>query len=185
MTTTEQPIPPERLVGARRGAGGPLSIGRAPITRKPIVQRRMTGRLLLVIALAAVAIGVAVGRFFSSLLAIRVVEVNGLSTVPKETVIDAAGIKIGQPLARLDTGDATSRVADIPAVAHVEVTRQWPHTVVLTVTERKPAIAVPHGTAYAIYDATGVSSGLLPPRRPAYRSSTRTSCRRPRRSPQC
>jgi cell division protein FtsQ len=48
------------------------------------------------------------------------------------------------------------RVAGLPPVAGVTVTRDWPGTIRIAVTEREPRLAIPAGGGYLIADATGV-----------------------------
>ena len=130
---------------------------RAPITRRPPGPRRLSTRVLVALAVGVVIVAAAVWAvFFSSLLDVRTVEVQGLATIDRQSVLNAAEVALGGPLARLDSGSISTRVAAIPAVADVDVSRSWPHTVVLTIRERTAAIAVPDGGAYAVYDATGV-----------------------------
>lgn len=153
-----QSLAAQRFQARRRGSGDEPPGPRAPITKRPVGQRRLSVRVIIALFVLAIVVAAAVwALFFSSLLATRTVEVHGLSTIDRQTVLDVAHVDLGTPLARLDTGTITVEVATIPAVAHVDVTRQWPHTVVVTITERVPAIAVPQpdGT-YAVYDSTGV-----------------------------
>jgi cell division protein FtsQ len=101
--------------------------------------------LVLVTAVAAIA-GLVWAVLFSSLLAVRDVEVIGLSQEAAleggAQVITAAAIPEGEPIARLDTGSATARVAALPWVDGVEVRRAWPNSIVLAVTERTPVAVV-------------------------------------------
>jgi cell division protein FtsQ len=92
----------------------------------------------------------------SSLFAVRDVQVVGESRLTARQVQDAAGIVRGTPLARVDTGAAAARVRRLPAVASVSVSRSWPHGVKVTVVERVPVVAVPHGASFQLLDPTGV-----------------------------
>ena len=80
---------------------------------------------------------------FSSVLATRSVTVTGLGDPgEQEVVVAAAAVPIGTPLARVDTGGAVDRVAKIPTVASVSVSRSWPSTVVVSVQRKVPVLAV-------------------------------------------
>jgi cell division protein FtsQ len=92
----------------------------------------------------------------SPLLAVRTVQVDGVSTLSAEQVVTAAGIGTGTPLARVDTARAASAVARLPQVATVEVTRGWPQTVVVTVAERVPVVVVEDGGGRSLVDREGV-----------------------------
>lgn len=123
----------------------------------PVVRRHRRRRTLvrLLLALLALAIG-AVGIWlvaFSSILELRTARVSGVQGAAAKSVLDAAGLPIGLPLARVDTGAAIAAVANLPWVASVTATRRWPDTVVLTVTSREP-VAVQQDTGRAV-DASG------------------------------
>jgi cell division protein FtsQ len=94
--------------------------------------------------------------FAGPVLAVRDVHVDGLVTLPAEQVQEAAGIGDGTPLLRVDVEAAESRVARLPQVADVEVTRDWPDSVVITVRERVPVAVVGEPGRRSLVDADGV-----------------------------
>lgn len=142
---------------AGRAARGVAS-SRARFEARTAQARRRPWRLAagalvaLVVALALVWL-LALGP----VLAVRDVRVTGL-TDPRETaaVLAAADVPDGTPLARVDTAGASRRIAEIPTVATVEVSRSWPGTVTVAVTRKTPALAVrlPDGTLRVV-DRTG------------------------------
>jgi cell division protein FtsQ len=89
-------------------------------------------------------------------LAVRTVQVDGVSTLPAEQVREAAGIATGTPLLRVDVDAAEARVARLPQVASVEVARGWPDSVVVTVVERVPVAVVGERGQRSLVDAEGV-----------------------------
>jgi cell division protein FtsQ len=89
-------------------------------------------------------------------LAVRAVHVDGLVTLPADQVQEAAGIRSGTPLLRVDVDIAETRVARLPQVASVEVTRDWPDSVVITVVERVPVAVVGEAGRRSLVDADGV-----------------------------
>jgi cell division protein FtsQ len=89
-------------------------------------------------------------------LAVSTVRVDGVSILPAEQVREAAGIATGTPLLRVDVDAAEARVAALPQVASVEVTRGWPRTVVVTVVERVPVAVVGEPGRRSLVDAEGV-----------------------------
>jgi cell division protein FtsQ len=105
-----------------------------------------------VLALAAVAWVI----WGSPLLAVRTVQVDGVSTLPAEQVRETAGLAEGTPLLRVDVVAAQQRVAQLPQVDSVEVTRGWPSTVVITVVERTPVAVVGTPGRRSLVDARGV-----------------------------
>lgn len=100
--------------------------------------RRFARALLLlapVLGLAWVLLG-------SSWLAVDRVEVVGAVRVSAAEVERAVAVGSGTPLARVDTGAAEQRVAALPPVLAVEVSRSWPGTLRVEVTERTAVAAV-------------------------------------------
>lgn len=93
--------------------------------------------------------------YFSSVLAVGGVRVEGVVTVPEQTVTEAAAVPAGEPLARIDLAAIAARVRAIPAVADARASRSWPDRVVITVTERVAVVAVAAGDRFDLVDATG------------------------------
>ncbi|SNR33715.1 cell division protein FtsQ/DivIB [Blastococcus mobilis] len=89
-------------------------------------------------------------------LTVRAVQVDGLATLSADLVQEAAGIGGGTPLLRVDVDAAEARVARLPQVASVEVTRDWPASVVITVVERVPVAVVGEPGRRSLIDAEGV-----------------------------
>ena len=151
----ERPAP-DRLGNQRRGTPRRPTAPVTPIARRrgrPRVSRR---RLLqLAGALAAVAV-LAWLLLAGPVLAVRAVHVDGLVTLPADQVREAAGIGSGTPLLRVDVDSAETRVARLPQVASVEVTRDWPDSVVITVVERVPVAVVGEAGRRSLIDADGV-----------------------------
>ncbi|HEU4948315.1 MAG TPA: FtsQ-type POTRA domain-containing protein [Kribbella sp.] len=115
----------------------------------------------LVVVLGGVAIWL---FYFSSVLAVTGVRVNGVETVSSATITGMAEVPIGQPLARVDLDAIAGRVRTVPAVADVQVTRAWPDRVVIQVTERVPVVVVTDGSRFELVDATGVAFRGVPTR---------------------
>jgi len=147
-----------------RASGGRASgRGTAPVTplrsRRRRSRRRVSTRrrLLVVLAVGLLVAGVAAWVVLGSpLLAVRTVQVDGAVGLPEQEVVQTAGIAEGTPLVRVDTGAAAARVAALPQVASVEVTRGWPNTVVVTLAERVPVAVVTDGGTRRLVDAKGV-----------------------------
>lgn len=98
----------------------------------------------------------------SPLLVVRVVTVSGTSRLTAAQVRAAAGVVLGTPLARVDTAAVGRRVAELPPVAQVHVTRQWPGTLRVRVVERRPAVGVLGPTGFTLLDGTGVPFASVP-----------------------
>ena len=109
---------------------------------------------LAVVALLLVAAAWAV--WAGPLLAVGTVRVDGAGMLPADQVREAAGIAEGTPLLRVDVDAAAARVAELPQVADAEVTRGWPRSVVITITERVPVAVVGEAGRRSLVDADGV-----------------------------
>ncbi|WP_139981067.1 cell division protein FtsQ/DivIB [Nocardioides litoris] len=84
--------------------------------------------------------------YFSDQLSVHDVEVVGARTVPAAQVAQAADVPLGGPLATLDLDAVQRRVeSKLPVVRTVEVTRQWPDGVLITIQEREPVAVVEQG----------------------------------------
>jgi cell division protein FtsQ len=93
---------------------------------------------------------------WTSLLGVRAVAVTGARTLSAAEVTAAAAVPRGQPLARVDTAAVARRVAAIPGVGRVAVTRSWPSTLRIAVTERRPVATLIRDGARWLVDGTGV-----------------------------
>lgn len=99
-------------------------------------RRRRTGRRILVVVciLAVVVVAWFVTR--TPLLDVDRIEVRGVVQTHVEDVIAASGIRTGEPLLEVDTGDSAKRVEALPWVDTANVTRQWDGLITITIVER-------------------------------------------------
>jgi len=95
----------------------------------------------------------------SSWLVVDKVVVSGEHRLTAQQVLAAADVRLGTPLARVDTGAVASRVRALGPVASVSVSRGWPGTLRVTVVEREPVVAVGGGRSWTLYDSTGTRLG--------------------------
>ncbi len=129
--------------------------GRLELRARRDIRGRVFRALGWVLA-AAVAAGLVYLVAFSPVLAAKAVSVSGTRVLSKQDVLAAAGVAVGTPLARVDTGAVAGRVAGLPPVAQVTVVRGWPDTLQIAVTERKARLAIPASSGYLVADASGV-----------------------------
>ncbi|MGY1643797.1 cell division protein FtsQ/DivIB [Geodermatophilus sp. SYSU D00703] len=143
------------------GAGAGPDPARRP-ARTPRRPRRDTPegrrRRLLVRIGGTVAVVVAVAWLLwgSPVLGVHRIQVDGAGSLTSAEVVEVAGIAEGTPLLRVDVDAAEARVARLPQVASVEVTRGWPRSVVVTVVERVPVAAVEQNGVRSLVDGDGV-----------------------------
>ncbi|SOE02774.1 cell division protein FtsQ/DivIB [Blastococcus haudaquaticus] len=147
---------PERHGNRRRGSARRPSGPVTPLARRRARLRPRQRRLVQLGALVVAAAAIAWLLLAGPVLAVRAVQVDGLRTLPADQVQEAAGIASGTPLLRVDVDAAEARVARLPQVADVEVTRDWPDSVVITVVERVPVAVVGEAGWRSLIDADGV-----------------------------
>lgn len=127
-------------------------------------------RRWLIALLVIVPIVAALGwlAWFSPWLAVSQVQVT-VSAAPEvagpltpEEVQAVTEVQMGTPLLRVDTGAIQERVAALPAVESVTVSRSWPDTIVVDVVRRTPVALVASGSAYDVVDASGAVIRSVP-----------------------
>ncbi len=144
--------------GARPARPGRPAGAAGPVTPLATRRRGSRGRRRAVVWVAAVLAAAALAGFLwaGPLLAVRTVRVDGAATLGAEQVREAAGVAEGTPLLRVDVEAAARRVAELPQVADVQVSRGWPASVVITVVERVPLAVVEEAGRRTLVDADGV-----------------------------
>ena len=115
-------------------------------------------RLLLIAVVVVVLLGGGGWLVYgSSALRVNTVDVRGVGFTDPEVIRAAAAIPSGTSLAAVDADEIAERVAAVPSVRSVEVSRDWPHTIVIEVVERTARLAVPVDDDYLLVDGNGVA----------------------------
>ena len=143
-----------------RGAVAATSPGKRHRSRHP--RRRRALRILAVVALVALLSSAVWVAYFSTVLDTRQVSVSGTAELTPEQVRQAAAVSLGVPLARQDLNAVARRTTALAPVAAARVTRRWPHTVQVSITERQPLFGVPRGGSFLMVDAEGVVFATKP-----------------------
>jgi cell division protein FtsQ len=130
-------------------------------------QRLRTARPLLAAAVLTTVVGAAVWVGYSSpLLRLDSVTVKGTSRLSAAQVLAAADVRTGTPLLEVPVASVRRRVEQLPTVAQVRVDRDWPHRLVIEVTERTAVAAVASGGGTGgeavLVDAGGVAFATSP-----------------------
>jgi cell division protein FtsQ len=159
---------------ARRGPAEPAAPGRPPPDRriaerrKAIVaarlrrrRRRLGGGLLALVLLVGLA---QLAR--SPLFGLAGVRVEGTAVLTRAEVLAAAGVRPGEPYLGIDLGAVRRRVAALPRVARVRVTRAYPASLRIAVVERTPAASLSARGRYWLVTADGVVLDAAPARPP-------------------
>lgn len=100
--------------------------------------------------------------WFSDVLTVRQVSVDGMTTLSAQSIRQQAAVPMRVQLARIDKDAIATRVAQMERVGKVEIGRRWPHTVHIEVVERKPVAWVVSGGLIRQVDRDGVDFRTLP-----------------------
>jgi cell division protein FtsQ len=148
-TTRPRREPSTRERRAGRVRRTPAERAGRPTRRRVLIRRWVAVATVLGIA------GLVVVLLWTPVIGVRSVRVVGTRDLTPAQVIAAADVRTGTPMLRLDTVGITARVGLLPRVASVDVSRDWPSTVEISVTERDPVgyLAGPGGTH--LVDSTG------------------------------
>jgi cell division protein FtsQ len=91
----------------------------------------------------------------SPLLDVDRVQVVGAESTADADALAASGIDTGEPLVGVDLDGAEAALADLPWVDEARVSRLWPGTVRIVLTERTPLATQAHAGGWAVVDAQG------------------------------
>ncbi len=124
--------------------------------RQDVLRQQGRQRLRRVQASVAVVIagGLAWAAAMSPLLDVDQVVVRGADSSSAEAIERAAGVRLGSALATLDLGRVRAAAESVPWVDSAAVTRSWPGSVLISVTERRAlAAARVSGGGWVLVDA--------------------------------
>ena len=98
----------------------------------------MTRRRWLSVVAALLVLAGSLGWlvFYSSALEVDAIEVRGAQLLSSETVRDVLSIPEGTPLVRVDLAAVETALENISQIESATVSRDWPSTLVVQVTER-------------------------------------------------
>jgi cell division protein FtsQ len=123
-------------------------------------RRRRTNRIYagLGAALLVLLVGY-VALYFLPVFSVRTVQVDGVRTIPVEAVTERAAVAPGTPLLQVDTHAVARRVAGIPRVDEVTVTRDYPSGLRIELIERTALVVVEVDGAQHLVDGQGIDFG--------------------------
>lgn len=111
----------------------------------------ITAASILLVFGVSILVGV-----FSPLMALQRIEIKGTNRVDAAELRRALSDQIGTPLARLDFGAIKRDVAGFPLIESYVTEEAPPHTLVITVQERTPVVAVRSGKSFDLVDPAGI-----------------------------
>jgi len=130
---------------------------RRRFARRQWRRRWLAWRYVVVLVLVLALLGTGIyAIWFSPWLDVEGVDVSGAQSVSADDVRARAQIEDGTPLARVDLNGAEARVGSLAVVKEVDVSRQWPDTVLIEIVERVPIAVVEIGGRLRGMDADGV-----------------------------
>jgi cell division protein FtsQ len=145
------------------------------IRQRRIEVRRKEGRrrlrLLCAVIGSALMAAAGYGIAHSRLLVVHHVEVFGASHTSREQVLASARVGGGLLMIHVHTEQVAQRLDALPWVATAAVSRQWPTTITIRITERTPAALVAANPGQlGVVDDTGRVLALNPSPSPALSS---------------
>ncbi len=155
MTAATTPRTARPAAGA---ASAPHGDARLRARRVEVQRRAGRRRLRRLVAVTGVALVVvlALVALHSPLFAARDVTVTGASRTGRAAVLRVTGLDRHPPLIDVRPGADEADLRRLPWVARAVVTRSWPSSVHVVVTERVPVAEVPVAPGiYALVDPTG------------------------------
>jgi cell division protein FtsQ len=123
-------------------------------TRRTRFRRGVISSVVAAVVLLAVVISLAV---FSPILALRTITVTGASRLDAKVVSSALSSELGKPLALVDFGEITRKLADFPLIRSYTTESVPPSTLVVSIVERVPIATVSSGSGYHTVDPAGVT----------------------------
>ena len=130
---------------------------RRAFTRRRWARRWLSWRRALVGLLVLGLLGLATyAVWFSAWLRAEQVTVIGADQLSVSEVERVAAVPLDEPLARVDLGAISTRVQSLAIVKEVDVVRGWPHSVEITVVERRAVAVVQIGASLRGLDEDGV-----------------------------
>jgi cell division protein FtsQ len=164
----------------QRSSAGGRTTGGAASGRRPPADRRIAERRKAILAArvrrrrrilgwAVVGLALAAGVAYlirTPLFGLSTVRVTGTRAVSQEEVVAASQVRLGEPYLGLDLAAVRARVAALPRVAAVKVTRDYPSSLHIAVTERPPVASVSTGALFWLVAADGTvldSAAARPP----------------------
>jgi cell division protein FtsQ len=123
-------------------------------------RRRIAAALAAVLALTLLVVVV---LWFTPVLSVRHVVIEGARTVPDADIVTALDVPSGTPLLRVDADGAAARVDRIARVAHARVRREFPSTIRVTVEERTAMAYYASSAGAHLMDSAGVEFAIAPP----------------------
>ena len=126
--------------------------------RREVRAQRRRRRRHIIIALVIVG-GIGFGAWAlvrSSVFSLQKIDVVGAVSVPKQQIVDASGLHIGQSALGIDYAAIAARIKGVPGIAEARVVREGSLGVKIIIVERTAALEVQTGEGNTFLDQHGV-----------------------------
>ncbi|MEG6616433.1 FtsQ-type POTRA domain-containing protein [Peptococcaceae bacterium 1198_IL3148] len=92
----------------------------------------------------------------SPLFNVRNIQVVGRSEISQQELVKLSGIVLGTNIFKLDLKTGQEKISLLPAVKEVELTRKFPSTIIISITERQPVAFLPLNKSFIEIDNEGI-----------------------------
>lgn len=89
------------------------------------------------------------------------VTITGNSRLSVEQISATAAVPIGNSLMSINPGVISQQLQTLPEIKVATVERGWPHSILITVTERTPIAVAATATGFNLIDADGLNAGTV------------------------
>jgi len=89
------------------------------------------------------------------------VTISGNSRLTVEQISAAAAVPIGNSLMSIDPGQISEQLQTLPEIKVAIVERGWPHSILITVTERTPIAVAATASGFNLIDDEGLNAGTV------------------------
>jgi cell division protein FtsQ len=125
--------------------------------RENTLHRRL--RTILWLCVLGATVGAVVWVLQSPLLEVRTIGIYGVDRSSVVGILKDAGVEVGAPMVRVNTGRLEALLEEDPWVAAVHVERTFPHTVEVDVSERSVAAGVAYRGGWTLLSTDGIVLG--------------------------
>ena len=89
------------------------------------------------------------------------VTITGNSRLTVEQISVAAAVPIGNSLMSINPGLITEKLQALPEIKNATVERGWPHSILITVSERTPIAVAATASGFNLIDSEGINAGVV------------------------
>ncbi len=145
----------------RSGAGERVARGKRDDRERRVAEarRKRQVRTALVLLVVVTLVGGTIALYRSQLFDIRTVEVLGAERLTVEAVRSRAAVPADATLLRFPARDIKERLLSYAWISDAQVTRDFPHTLRIRISERRPVAVVDGGERLWVVDISGMVLG--------------------------